>query len=435
MLFQSQVPALMNQIGIKVYNATTQARKVEAAKRLNFYHDSQLERLSEQLDQLFSDPSSMVQVSLNIVKKVINNLSMVYSQPPTRTLDGPEKDQKLYAEILEQCAFDVKMKQAQRYTKLLKTILIRPVWRNDKIDLDLITGNLADVKCGDSPEILEAVLITNYGTSEKPEDITYSFWTEDVWKKLDYRGNAIESQPNPYEILPFIPLFDYSPPSSAFWLPGGEDLISQQEAINLKLTDLLHLLSTQSFGVGYIKGSEGGGTLKVDPGSLVQLGENGEIGFEAQQARIEEVVNAIDKLIKWGCISHGLSAASMSTDPQEASGLSKIVDNRELAEIRQDDIALFRSYEMQIFEVLRVVWNTHSTQKLSEQATLSIDFADPRQKVSATEQAQADDLKIAQGVLSPVDVIMRDNPDLESREDALAALLKIKEENKLLLTD
>jgi len=432
MLFQSVVPELFNKMGIIFSTQANNLRKAEAAKRLNVYHGAQLERLSEQLNELFSDPSSMVQVSLSIVKKVINNLAQVYREPPTRTLDGSERDQQLYAEILEQSSFDVKMKQAQRYTKLLKTILIRPVWRNDKIDLDILTGNLLDVKCGDSPEILEAVLITNYGTSEKPEDITYSYWTPVVWKKLDYRGNAIDSQPNPYDILPFIPLFDYSPPSSAFWLPGGEDLISQQEAVNLKLTDLLHLLSTQSFGVGYIKGSEGGGSLKVDPGSLVQLGEGGEIGFEAQKAEIEQVVEAIDKLIKWGCVSHGLSAASMSTDPSEASGLSKIVDNKELSEIRQDDISLFRSYEQQIFNVLRVVHNTHSTQKLSESAKLSIDFADPQQKLSAKEQATSDDLKIAQGVLSPVDVIMRDNPDLKSREDALAYLLKVKEETKLL---
>jgi len=103
--------------------------------------------------------------------------------------------------------------------------------------------------------------------------------------------------------------------------------------------------------------------------------------------------------------------------------------------MRQDDIALFRSYEKQIFNVLRTVWNTHSKKKLSETAKLSIDFADPKQKLSEKDQAQADDLKIAQGVLSPVSVYMRDNPDIESREDALAHLMKIKEENRILLTE
>jgi len=151
----------------------------------------------------------MVKVSLNIVKKVINNLAQTYKEPPVRTLDASEKEQKIYAEILEQSAFDVKMKQASRYAKLLKTILIRPVWRNEKIDLDILTGNLLDIKTGDTPEILEAVLITNYGTTDKVEDITYSYWTPEIWRRLDYRGNIIEEADNPYSILPIIPLFDY----------------------------------------------------------------------------------------------------------------------------------------------------------------------------------------------------------------------------------
>ena len=96
MLFQSQVPAIFNKINLELYNSATQARKVEAAKRLNFYHDQQLERLNEQLNELFSDPSSMVQVQLNICKKVINNLAQVYREPPVRSIEGNEKDQQLY---------------------------------------------------------------------------------------------------------------------------------------------------------------------------------------------------------------------------------------------------------------------------------------------------------------------------------------------------
>jgi len=143
-----------------------------------------------------------------------------------------------------------------RYTKLLKTILLRPTWRNDHLDIDILTGNLLDVETGDTPEDLCRVLITDYGNSDKIEDVEYSLWTPDTWQRLDYRGNVIETEPNPYGILPFLPVFDSPPISNNFWLPGGDDLISQQEAVNIKLVDLLHLLHWQSFGVGFIKGSD-----------------------------------------------------------------------------------------------------------------------------------------------------------------------------------
>jgi hypothetical protein len=155
----------------------------------------------------------------------------------------------------------------------------------------------------------------------------------------------------------------------------------------------------------------------------------------SQKAEIDAAVNALDTLIKWAAVSHGLSAATMSTDPQTQSGISKAWDNKELSELRADDVALWRGYEKQLFNLIRIVHNTHNLgKKISDRATLSIDFADPaKAATSAKEQTEADEMKIAQGVRSPVDIALRDNPDFRGdREKALAHLLIIKEEMKLL---
>ena len=104
------------------------------------------------------------------------------------------------------------------------------------------------------------------------------------------------------------------------------------------------------------------------------------------------------------------------------------MDTRELSEMRQDDIALFRSYEKQLFTLMRVVWNTHSSRKLSDAAALKIDFADPRPEADPLNQAKADEMLVSLGVISAVDVLMERNRDLATREDALAHLIKIKEE-------
>jgi hypothetical protein len=105
------------------------------------------------------------------------------------------------------------------------------------------------------------------------------------------------------------------------------------------------------------------------------------------------------------------------------------VDKGELYEMRQDDIALWRNYEKQLFQIMKVVWNTHSSNKFSEKATLSIDFADPSPQVDPKTQAAAWDLQLAMGVISPVDILLQMNPDFQgNREDALAHLLKVKNE-------
>ena len=129
------------------------------------------------------------------------------------------------------------------------------------------------------------------------------------------------------------------------------------------------------------------GNLAVGPGGLVELPEKGELGYESTKAPIEEILEAIDKLLKWACVSNGLSAGSMSTEPTEQSGISKIVDNKELSEIRQDDIALFRVYEHRLFDMFRIVWNAHNKGRmLSDKAELKINFYDPQPQLSPTEQ-------------------------------------------------
>lgn len=437
MLFQSQVPQLFNRIGLELYNSATSARKKDAAKKMNFYFDQQLERLEEQLSQLFSEPEKFTKITLSILKKTINNLSQVYFQPPVRTLENAtDKDQETFKLILEQSAYDVKLKMSQRLCKLCGTILLRPVWRNGAISIDILTPNILDVVCGDSPEQLVKVLVTDYGTSEKINDIEYSLWTAETFQRLDYRGNIIEDQPNPYKVLPFLPAFDYPPVGSNFWLSNFESLVSIQEAINIRLTDLGYLLQQSCFGIGWIRGSQGGGTLTCSPGALVELPDkDAALGFESQETDISQVVEAIDKLVKWACVSQGLSAGSMSTDPTEQSGISKFWDSKELLEIRSDDLSLWRGYEKQLFNLVRIVHNTHSpNRKISDRATLNIDFADPaKAATSAKDQAEADDLKIAQGVRSPVDIVLRDNPDFRGdREKALAFLLTLKAEVQAL---
>jgi hypothetical protein len=132
MLFQSTVPVLFQKLHSQVYNSENTARKKEMAKRLNFYHDEQLVYLEEKLDELFSDPSKMVKIELNVVRKVINNLAQIYRVPPVREIQGSDDDKQLYKELAQACTLDVKLKQASRYTKLLKSILIKVVWRNGR---------------------------------------------------------------------------------------------------------------------------------------------------------------------------------------------------------------------------------------------------------------------------------------------------------------
>ncbi len=434
-----QSEKIIKEVFINAALQSNAQRKDEASRKLDYFNDEQASHILAQIASAYKAPEKINPVSINIVRKVIRALAVVYLQDAVRRVAGTEQDKKIYSTIEDSASLPVRMKLTNRYARLLGSILLRPVWRNGQMDLDILTGDILDVFCGDSPEDLQAVMITFFGDSGKQSEIQYSLWTPETVQRLDYRFNVVAEEPNPYGILPFVPAFS-GVPTTDFWLPGANDLLMVQDAINERLTDLWHTLRFQSFGVGYIKGAktpgnrpgQGASTTDIEfgPGSTVILPTDGEIGFASPNAPVQDSLEAIDRLMKWAAITNGLPAASMSLEPTEQSGISRIVGNAELEEQRRDDIAQFARVEQQLFQVFRVVWNTHNpTRQMSPAASLLVDFFDPKPVVTATEQIKEWVGLLELGLISPVDILIERNPDL-SRDDAKAELLRIRDELK-----
>jgi len=436
MLFQSTVPATMQRIYSELQSRATTQRKNQAIKRTDYYQSEQDAYTLDHMATWMAEPETLRPLQINIVRKVIDALAMVYCKPAKRAVIGTERDQQLFDAIAKGAALDMTLKQASKYTKLHKTALLRAVWRNGKLEIDILTPDLLDVTTGDSPRDLQKVMVTNWPDSGRAEDVTYSLWSADTFQRLDWRGNVIETMPNPYGVLPFVPCWD-SLPIDSFWVPGGQDLISAQDAINEKLTDLMYIIRSQGFGVGFIKSGDHGpsgigalDTVKAAPGSFVVLptDPNAEIGFVSPDAPIKEVWETIQAIIQQTAIANGLSAHSLTAQPVSESGISKIVSNNELMEKRQDDIDLWRRYEARLFEVVKLVWNTHNPgSKFSDKAELSTDFTEVKQPSQEIEQSEKWQTLIDAGQASPVDWAMARNPDL-TREQAIEHLRQVKAE-------
>ena len=439
MLWASMIPGLFKRIGCEIDEAANRARKTETEKRLAYYHDAQHDYIVAALEAHFSNPDNLTPCFVNVVKKVVNNLAMAYGRDAVRTVENPSgvraaaADSEIFQEIAESSALGIKLKQASRYAKLLKTVLLRPVWRRGFMDLDVLTGDCLDVATGDTPEDLRVVSIAHFPESGRADEVEFSVWDKATVRRLNYIGSELCVEDNPYGVLPFVSVFDYCPTNS-FWLPGGDDLVMVQDAINEKLTDLLYVCRMQGFGVGWIrKGQAAGGSIRLDPGAMVELPADGAIGYESQKAPIKDIISAIDFLILQAALTNGLSASSLSTKVTRESGVAKTAGNRELEELRRDDIALFTKYERQLFDLFRIIWNRHNPgRKMSQEARLRVDFHDPKPATSPHEEAETWELLINLKVASPVDAIMERNPDLKTREDALKFLATVAAENEAL---
>lgn len=412
---------------IKLVKSTTD-RKAAADKSLNYYADRQAEETLALIARRWSDPAAFRVFTVNLVKKIVNKRANLYRLSPRRQFTGV--DQTAVDDLYRAINADVVLKRASRLTKLLKTTVLQVGWNGERPTLAVVTPNILDVIAAD-PENPTRIIVTHRGATEA--DTEYSDWTATSYTRRDYRGHPISTPGNPngvnpYGVLPFVPLFD-TLPDDCFFLPGGNDLIEAQEAINVALSNLWRAVELQAHGQAWATGLSAGEALSVGPDRAITLPEGGQFGFAAPNAPIADILSAIQFVMRQVAATNDLSADVFDLDRRSESGAAKHVEQVDLREARADDIALWRTYEARLFDVLKVVINTHAPGTVPDAATIAVDFAEMSENLTETERLNNAAKKLQFGVWSPVDVLMGENPDgFTTRADALAELTRRSEE-------
>lgn len=416
---------------IKLVQASA-ARKAEASKRIRYYHDEQLDELYKIISRRWSRPEDFRLFCVNVIKKITDKRAMVYRAPPTRVFEG--MDQAAGEALYGAMGADITLKRANRLTKLLKTTALKVGWNGTGPTLAVVTPNVLDV-VADDPENPTRIIVTH--AAALPEWVEYSDWTASGYRRLDFRGRPMQRRDNPddvnpYDILPFIGLFDRAP-DDEFFLPGGDDLVSSQEALNVALVNLQRAVELQSHGQSWATGLTPGDALRSGPDHTIILPEGSQFGFAAPNTPVGACLQFIEFLLRQTAIANDLSADVFDLSKRSESGAAKLMESRDLIEARQDDIELWRRYEARLFEVLKAVVNTHSPGTIPQDARLRVDFGEPQETLSENARIEAYARRISLGMWSPVDALMADNRDLKTREEAAAILEMRKAETARFL--
>ncbi|KAB1443080.1 hypothetical protein [Pseudodesulfovibrio senegalensis] len=416
-----------------VQSAETKERKDRAVKRLDYYNGEQVDYLNDEIARTFQKPEKVKPLVVNIVKKVVDNLATAYISPPKREVEGTDRDKELFEHIAENSMLSIKMQDASRLTKLLKTAMIRPVWSNGKIRLDILTPDMLDVVTGDAPEDLEKVIVTHDPTGYT-KDVRRRIWTPDEVVTTDHHFSILEREVNPYGVLPFVPLWDALPIGSSFWVKADGNLLNAQDRLNDLWTKLLLMIDYQGFGIFVMKGGKLNGGLSGM--EVVPVDENGDLKVVNPSPLVLETIEAIKELQRQVAVNYGLSAAIMSTDSKAESGVAKLEDNRELLTKRDREIALFRGYEKRLFDLIKIVWNTNNpTQSFSDSAELAVDFAEVKKSLSESERREIWERDLELGIKDRADILMEANPDFTDREEAKAYLMERRRFNGEYVND
>jgi len=421
-------------------------RKLEVEKRLNIYKDNFKDYVEAAINQQFSDKTreglkNLIDDSVNVTKRIINEISTVYSKEPKRyaTLDSGY-DTNYNAAITSIMDFNLIMQNVNQYTNLLNNCIVGVSFVNNRLKLSIYTPNNVDViQRTDDPTQAEAIIITDTFTDTTYDtQIIYKYWDiHGNYKVYDADYNVIpipnnEQGINPYvnpanpneTILPFVIFSKDYMIDSIFDTTAGNDVISATIQIGVLLTYLNYLVKWQSFKQLAILNADFSKISKdiiLDPAYPIGLkGENASIQVLNENADIKQVWDIIYEKIGIVANNYGMSLSNFKLQQTAQSGFALEIQKEGLIEARQKQLPIYRSKENELFDVMRVVWNYHTQDKqhININSIFNIDFQDITIKQDPLEVRQQWKFDIMMGAKNVLDYIMTINPDIKNYEQA-----------------
>ena len=374
--------------------------------------------------EFFSDSTlAKVPVSnINLTRRIIDRVSLVYQVAPKRITSNEN-----YTEMIHKK--DEKLQRFERIINLLELALIKPCWRNSRIEYDIITD--FEPQFGDDP--LEPISFTyplakrSEVTSLDPE--LWAYWSDTehfIYDKADNEKKVPNDWDdiNPYGIMPLIPIFRDGRPESEFMdTDASSDLIVSNLAINVASTTAMANVMFQSFGYMWVSGEVDNRYLEVAPDKITKLQLDSRMGVVNPPDTIKSVDALIRSNYKLLAQNYHLSTSFVDGSEHASSGVSLKVRNLELMESRKSDIEKYRNLEIKLFEIEKLIVSAHTRNDIG--VLELVDFSESVEVLSDEEQRARDDWDLSHGLIDTADILIRRNPDW-TREDAEEYMAKRK---------
>ena len=412
---------------------------------------------------------------VNITKKVIDRLAVVYLNAPDRYIEAEYESEDMpkteyFESILPENLNSIDKKQ-HRIAKLQNTSLTFLYFDKNtgKIAMRVEPSHKYQVEVDDNdPYLLTKVSYRKYFKNRiTGEDELFTVvWTKDDHYKLDgdEKKSPVgdnEGLKNPWRnkkgegVLPFAK--NSLVEGEDVWGVGQYDLVNVNEMINFLLTFLINdaiVLGSTGTPLGINlnlnkRGVEENGQRKVRTGRRHPISIDDvktddatpSLQYVSTQPLIAEIQNSIDYRIKQIAVLKGLNPNTILSTVKDTSDYQKMMDSLEQIEIRRDDIEPCRIYEEQRFEIIKAINNTAARdsklrgefklQEINWDDKLVVDFIEPKTELTLTGKWLDREKKLAMNLITPLDILMEENPDLdtETAQELLDANKQINDSN------
>ena len=386
-------------------------------KALDYYNGYTEEYTSNYFSE--STLSKVVSGNINITKRVIDRISLVYMTPPNRTYT--REDISDY--FIEK---DLKLQRLERMTNLLDAVLLKPCWRTKEdgsgcIEYDIITDY--EPMFEDDPLKPTAIIypITSKASVLDSTPDLWVYWDKEHTFTFDETGKKYTEDDNPdminpYGVLPFVECFIEGKPEFSYLdTNASNDLISTNLGINVAETNKNANVMFQSFGYLFVNGAGiDKDTMQIGQDKINYLGVDGSISIVSPPNAIPALDESIQSSYKMLAQNYHLPT-SFVEGTTAASGVALKMRNIELTDERKSDVTRWKDIEYKLFDLERLMFAVELGQDAGDLE--DVDFSESVEVLNDQEQRDKWDWELEKGLIDLADIMMQKNPDL-TREEA-----------------
>ena len=416
-------------------------RNARHARRDLFYRDGGVEVMKGVIDDVFTDPNvrelrkKWVEYARfgNDVKRIINEVSTVYTEPAARSVGGGDDNEQRYRALTSSLMLDERLDHVNRLANLHYAVLVGPRVREDldgnrEMVLDIATPAVtrAVMHPIDTTLVVGWLIRCSYkvARSWEAKPIAWQLWSAHEVIDLDAKFVPIgDDRLHGLGMNRWVPLSLSPTETPGFWAGDeGEDLIAA--AVAMWMARILMLKEVKSATKitmlsGDVAAEARGGTVDSEVARTVPEGVTATTVDMSMDTDI--FVKADDHILQRVANSRGLSVSAMRHDMQSAEARQAMLEPLRLLRVKQTKF--LRGFEARLAKVMSAVAKKDAANLAFEIVEWREDFGEVQ--ALTTKKQLMDEFQQAQsiGIDNVIAFYMRLNPDVTDPQVARDAIL------------
>lgn len=409
-------------------------RRETIATRVRLYRDDVEIPLSQVIDKIYANVSLQlklkeyirISVGQNVTRRIVNEVASLYDRTAMRVL--ADRDEQFHAEE-KRLQLNFVHQEAHRLVNLCNEVLI---WQfhgiDDKTTLRIVTPDLFDAIPDPRDPLEPAGLIIDFAsppaltravTTSLPQwemwDDTYRYRISGEGRLVDAFGKiSVEPEAHGLGRIPGVLLHRRHPTTCILDATYGEDIKSTHLAVALLDVMIMRLSKTQGENYPILQGNLAAmATGQVADGETPMLLPPEVIAsvLNMKTDTAHYLATKRDKISSCAQ-TYGMSYEMFSNSESADSGKLYAMRREKLTELRLEQRGRAMMHEAMVVELMGF-----------DASGLRVDFQEQAVPADASEEVDLLDKKMRKGLDSPVDYMMRKDPDL-TRDDAKKRILE-----------